>query len=180
MRLKDKIQIVKYILTAVALCCMLGAGTQLLYRIHRNIQLASTGSTSTLNDNNEIRRTLRLIDKPAKGTSDVQKPATPPPPKPVPVQENKALLEAALQGNEDAVRQALKKGAQINVRDRNGKTALILAAENGHLPIIQLLLDKGADINMKAYNGKTALSVAAAQGHEKVVETLAKAGSVLK
>ncbi len=164
----------------MALCCMLGAGTQLLYKIHRNIQLSATGSTSTLNDNNELRRTLRLIDKPAKGTSNVQKPAPPPPSKPVPVQENKALLEAALQGDEEVARQALKDGAQINTRDRNGKTALILAAENGHLPVVQLLLDKGASINTKSYNGKTALSAAASQGHEQVVKALVKAGSVLK
>jgi ankyrin repeat protein len=61
-------------------------------------------------------------------------------------------------------------GADVNVKDDNGWTALMRAADKRHKDIVKLLLEKGTDINVKDGNGWTALMRAAANEHEVVVE----------
>jgi Ankyrin repeats (3 copies)/Ankyrin repeats (many copies) len=55
------------------------------------------------------------------------------------------LLQAAIEGNDAAVRQLLAAGAPVNVTDERGATALLIAARIGDLGILQALLSKGAD-----------------------------------
>lgn len=48
------------------------------------------------------------------------------------------------------VKLLLKKGANVNLRDKEGRTAIMLAAYNGHLEIVKLLwslVDKDAEDN---------------------------------
>jgi len=57
----------------------------------------------------------------------------------------KLLLEAAAQGRETVVQDLLAKGAQVQIKDKNGRTPLMLAAQRGHAAVVQLLLRKGAE-----------------------------------
>ena len=48
----------------------------------------------------------------------------------------------------------LSKGADVNIKDIQGKTALIFAATYGNKEIVELLLSNGADVNAKALTAK--------------------------
>lgn len=50
-----------------------------------------------------------------------------------------ALSEAALNGNVTAVKLLLEKGADLDVKDRNGKSALDLAMKNNHAHCVDIL-----------------------------------------
>ena len=59
----------------------------------------------------------------------------------------------------------VKKGADVNAKDNNGKTALMFAAENEFRPeivikIIIILLENGADAKIKPFDGKMAIDFA--------------------
>jgi ankyrin repeat protein len=58
-------------------------------------------------------------------------------------------------------------GADPNVREQAGYTALHAAAQNGDLDTIRALLLGGADLTLKSEDGKTALDIAMDAGHEK-------------
>ena len=53
-------------------------------------------------------------------------------------------MVAADMGNLEAVKLLLEKGADINIRDNGGKTALMFASEKGRSEIIKLLKTHGA------------------------------------
>lgn len=74
------------------------------------------------------------------------------------------LFDAAECGDYDAAKLLIKHGADVNVQDFHGNTALITAADSSvyfHskycLPIMRLLLKNGADPNLKNMHGVTAL-----------------------
>lgn len=69
--------------------------------------------------------------------------------------------------------------ADINMRTREGHTALHLAASNGRAPIVRFLLQKGANVNLTDCNGCTVLRLAAENGHLSTVKLLLMAGAVL-
>jgi len=101
------------------------------------------------------------------------------------VAENKeadqALLAAASEGNVDAMREALKNGANPNVKDDNGNTPLIMISvemlfgdERG---IIKELADRKAAVDAQNDSGMTALMYAAREGRTDTVEALLAAGA---
>jgi ankyrin repeat protein len=81
---------------------------------------------------------------------------------------------AAENGSKRIVELLLAKGAEVNVRDSDGRTALELVAANSRSKrdIAKLLLDNKADVNIKDNVGRTALHYAAAHGSKEVVELL--------
>jgi hypothetical protein len=75
-----------------------------------------------------------------------------------------ALLSAAKKGSTEALQTALSRGAAIESRDKQGRTALILAAQNGHADAVMLLIQKGADTRARDKEGWTAWGRAYASG----------------
>lgn len=61
------------------------------------------------------------------------------------------------------------RGTDIEIKARNGDTALMIAAFKGHKHAVDVLLAKGAQVNRP---GWTALHYAAAGGHTEIVQTL--------
>jgi uncharacterized protein len=57
-----------------------------------------------------------------------------------------ALLDAAMHGETDRVREELEAGANVNTTGTFGTTALIYAARNGSIQTINTLLAANADI----------------------------------
>ena len=51
--------------------------------------------------------------------------------------------------SEKEIRDLILKGADVNIKDIDGWTALIWAAEKGHKEIVEMLLDGGADVNVQ-------------------------------
>ena len=90
---------------------------------------------------------------------------------------NIELIIAADKGDINTVRALLNIGADVNAKNRQGRTALIAAAESGHTNTVKLLLENGADVNAKDIYGETALIRAAKKGHTKIIELLKKHGA---
>ena len=103
-----------------------------------------------------------------------------------------AIIYAILDGNLEAVRSLLDKGADTHVKDKlEGKTILMTACEkyysgndskgiNTQQNIIALLLDKGhVDIDEKDKHGSTALMRVAYRGHLKVLKFLIEHGAAV-
>ena len=90
------------------------------------------------------------------------------------------LMMAAL-GNSDVkvIELLLKKGADIQAKNENEKTAFMYAAEENSNPeVIETLLKNGANIEAKAKYGLTALICAAYRNkNPEVIETLIKNGA---
>lgn len=63
-------------------------------------------------------------------------------------------------------------GADSNLQDKYGTTALIDAASRGHTEIVNLLINNNADVNLQDKNGATALMKAARNVQTKTVKLL--------
>ena len=59
------------------------------------------------------------------------------------------ILEAAIRGQGDAIRQLIATGADIEARDEDGNTPLALAASGGQLSAVDTLLSANAEINAR-------------------------------
>jgi len=72
----------------------------------------------------------------------------------------------------------IAKGATVNHRDDDGRTALMYAAENGDTQAVNVLLRNGASVNLADNEGETALMKAAASScTEETVRALLSAGA---
>jgi ankyrin repeat protein len=89
------------------------------------------------------------------------------------------LMQAALYGDAESVRLLLDNGADPNLRNEAGATALMWAAND--LAKTRLLLDRGADVNARSEDSRTALLIAAGQfGCREVVKLLLDRGADTK
>jgi len=52
---------------------------------------------------------------------------------------------ASMKGNYEVVKALLARGAEVDLRDNDGFTALVLASARGHREVVKLLLAAGAD-----------------------------------
>ena len=66
-------------------------------------------------------------------------------------------MVAADAGRLDQAQLLLEWGADVNVRDGDGNTALMFAAYNSHREMVALLLRAGADVHAVNRDGLTAL-----------------------
>ena len=82
------------------------------------------------------------------------------------------ILDAALRGQADAIRQLITNGANLASRDDDGNTAVALAAGAGQTAALDVLLGAGAEPDARNNSGETPLMLAAAKGHPDVVERL--------
>ena len=55
----------------------------------------------------------------------------------------------------------IAKGADVNAKNKEGKTPLHHAADEGHQEVVEMLIANGADVNAKEKDGNTPLSWAA-------------------
>ncbi len=77
-------------------------------------------------------------------------------------------------GSEAEIQDAIKAGADINGKDRNGKTPLQHAVDNSNIDVILALLKLGASIDPPD-NRKTALIYAATHANRKKLSAVLKA-----
>lgn len=82
------------------------------------------------------------------------------------------LLKAAEMNKLELAKLCIKEGANVNVKDRLGRTPLILAAALGSKEIINLLLSNYGDINICDDNGITPFSYAVYYSHKDIAQIL--------
>ncbi len=94
---------------------------------------------------------------------------------------NEEFVNVAIQGNLGKIKMLIKNGANIDVIDNRGLTALVGASTNGKLEVVKYLISQGADINIrtkaKNNNDFTALIMASGGGHLEVVKFLVANGA---
>ena len=84
-------------------------------------------------------------------------------------QNGTKLIEAASDGSLKRVASILSLGANVNVRDKWGWSALSMAAYGGHENIAKLLLACGTETDVADVDGDTPLDLATNRGHANVV-----------
>ncbi len=85
---------------------------------------------------------------------------------------------AVTTGNEEALRQHIAAGTDINTKDPfGGSSPLITAAVFGKIEMASILIDAGADLNFRNNDGSTALISAAFFGRPEIVQLLLDAGA---
>jgi ankyrin repeat protein len=87
------------------------------------------------------------------------------------------LLVACEHNQLPCVQLLLSLGADIEIKDSKGKTALICASEKGHLDIVKELINNGANIDAKDNDGKTALIISSNIGNLEIVKELLNNGA---
>src|SRR5216684_524171 len=88
-----------------------------------------------------------------------------------------SLVNAAKQGNTQAVRALLQKSADVNAAAPDGNTALLWAVQNDDRDMVDLLLRAGADAKAANRYGGSPLSLAAVNGNAAVIDLLLEAGA---
>lgn len=87
--------------------------------------------------------------------------------------------DAVKRGDLPFVLDLLRRGADVDARDRYGQTALMLAAHAGHREVVEALIGQQANLNVTAKFGLSALMLAVVAGHAEVAGLLARAGADL-
>ncbi len=99
-----------------------------------------------------------------------------------PAISSKLLHYAVEKGDYDLVNSLIKNDANVNIQDRNNKTALHYAVSSyGDIQnvnkMVMLLVESGAKIDTQDSDGKTALHYAAASNKDEIVRLLLKEGA---
>ena len=88
------------------------------------------------------------------------------------------VADAAMRGDADAVETLIAQGADVNVPQGDGMTALHWASERADAALVRVLLEAGADIDVVTRIGDyTPLHLASRAGSAGAVEALLEAGS---
>lgn len=94
--------------------------------------------------------------------------------------QDRVLLPAAMQESPEILACLLDAGADIDIQDSNGLTALTLACGatgETRLHSAMLLIDRGANVDLEVVNGFTPLLYASQRGALGLVSTLLKKGA---
>lgn len=84
-----------------------------------------------------------------------------------------ALMLAISHGHQDMVAALLERGADVNIQDADGATALMCASEYGRLDTVQLLLAQpGCDLTILDNEGTSALAIALEAEQDEVAALL--------
>ncbi|MFC2132421.1 ankyrin repeat domain-containing protein [Bacteroidota bacterium] len=91
---------------------------------------------------------------------------------------NMDIHTATLMGNLEAIKQHIKAGSDLNIKEPAvGSTPLITAAVFGKTEIAKALIEAGADVNYKNNQGSTALHSASFLCRTEIVESLLNNGA---
>jgi ankyrin repeat protein len=73
----------------------------------------------------------------------------------------------------------LEKGADPNIKDHQGVTALWYAIARGdsNTNLVRVLIARGADVNARDIDGNTLLQIATGNGHREIAKLLQEAGA---
>jgi CubicO group peptidase (beta-lactamase class C family) len=84
---------------------------------------------------------------------------------------------AVLRGDNDAIRQFVEAGADLNQKDAYGSTPLTIAITFGKSEVAETLIGAGADLEITNNEGSTSLLLAALFGRTEIVKSLLDNGA---
>ena len=90
---------------------------------------------------------------------------------------NFEMWEASRRKNTEMVIALIAAGADLNIQDIHGNTALMLAIQRKNIDIVKALIDAGADLNIQDIHGNTALMLAIQQVSLWIADYLVVAGA---
>ena len=93
---------------------------------------------------------------------------------------NTPLMWASMRGFAETVEQLLAKGANPELQNSDGWTALVAAVWYGHADVCRVLLQHGASPHVTAVNEVPMVVVAAMQGNRHVIKLLLDHGAALE
>ena len=114
----------------------------------------------------------------AKPVEPVTEAATPEPP--TAKAPDISIHDAAALGNNEAVKQHLTAGTDVNAKDESGWTPLHWAASKVHNKTAKLLIKEGADVNAVNKDGLSPLDYAENETFGFLIDHGAKSGAELK
>lgn len=89
-----------------------------------------------------------------------------------------ALHNTSAVGKAEVLELLLTHGANINLQNKDGETALIVAIKNKQTQAVKYLIEKGADVNLRTKDNINALYIAEKAKNTEAVELLRKAGAI--
>ena len=87
-----------------------------------------------------------------------------------------SIHDAAKDGNIKAVKLHLAAGADVDMKDKHGRTSLLMAAWWDHKETAEVLIGEGADVNAMADNGVTPLDLSIKLNVTEITTLLRKHG----
>src|SRR5436305_1620521 len=92
--------------------------------------------------------------------------------------QSDTLLDGIADRNDDQTGALLRRGVDVNARERKtGITALMLAAEIGTPDTVEMLLSRGADVNARTGAGHSALLMAVPRRDIRITRMLLEGGA---
>jgi ankyrin repeat protein len=91
----------------------------------------------------------------------------------------RALITAAERGDKTEICKLLAKGADVNQKDYDGRSAMHLACASNHLEVVQILIKKGATLDVFDRFGRTPLQDALDMHHTQIACILRSAGATV-
>ncbi len=92
----------------------------------------------------------------------------------------RGLHAAAAQGSLEAIRKSISEGADLNVRDGNGRTPLHVASFMGHGPAARALIQAGANSAILDNQRYDAVTIASVRDDVPTLQALLAAGASAK
>jgi ankyrin repeat protein len=82
-------------------------------------------------------------------------------------------MGVSFKGYPEIARELIRHGADLNLQNGNGGTALMFATLFGRNNLVKLLVEAGADQTIADVRGLTARGLALQQGNEEALQVLA-------
>ena len=80
-----------------------------------------------------------------------------------------SIIEAVYANQLDEVKSLLKKGIDVNSKDKKGKSLLLIATQAQYIEMAKLLVENGADVNLQDNIFDSPFLYAGAAGHAELV-----------
>ncbi|XP_071793630.1 fibronectin type 3 and ankyrin repeat domains 1 protein-like [Asterias amurensis] len=77
---------------------------------------------------------------------------------------------AAMGGDPNVAKVLMNAGAEVNIKDKDGKTPLMIACLNGHVTLVQALVERGADPTVRTEFGMSAVEMANSFDRKRVMK----------